>query len=303
MADELQIINQPDSVPGPVSTGYTQQNVIAEAMRNGFDGTAPKSNTSTTVQIPIGGPVDVNGVLFSLASASTLTIPLANTDYYIYLAAGSTVDFLTPTLTTSAGTFDASKNARYTGSGERILNWVVRRDASASYVYKMLDVQNVLILTNQGLRTTNNVTFGDITGGAISGTSINTGLGVTEVYPMDQSVASTASVDFARADFSGSGGVAINVPFISGSICQFDAGARIGLPTEGSISVAAGGSSTLSTSAIWVLGGLTSTLLGQINVSGTWRNIAGGDVVSNGADARVSNTGGTAATFYYKRTV
>jgi hypothetical protein len=41
---------------------------------------------------------------------------------------------LTPTLSTTLGTFDDSKNARYTAGGKRILNWLIYYDGTTAYV-------------------------------------------------------------------------------------------------------------------------------------------------------------------------
>ena len=276
MADELQKINQPDNVPIPsgVSTGYQQQNVIAEAMRNGFDGSAPVSDTATTIKIPVGGPVDVNGVLFSLASIATLTIPLADTDYYIYLAAGSTTDFLTPTLTTNAGTFDASKNARYTGGGDRILNWVVRRNGSASYVYKMLDVQNVTYLTDQGLRTIDNVTHKNgVFTGTLDALTINTGYGDFEI---GQNLRTFDDVQFYKGTFDNVVSVGNNLT-IAASIFPSP------IVTSGSWS----SSFTLSRGVYNVSLGSGSTI--QALISGTWRTIATGPSQGSTVFAGTSN--------------
>lgn len=301
MADELQVIAQPDSVPGPsVSTGYQQQNVIAEAMRNGFDGSAPISDTSTTIKIPIGGPVDVNGVLFSLASIATLTIPLADTDYYIYLEAGSTVDYLTPKLTTNAGTFSASKNARYTASNERILNWVVRRDASASYVYKMLDVQNVLVLSDQGLRTLNNVTFGDITGedGTFSSvfSPLVTGNSVVSNSSLSAlGISTLTGAVFANNNLSVAGDLSV-----SGNILPDTT------PTSGSYAIAGTSSQTLSRGVYVISPSGVSGVYLEIYSGGTWYQITGGanneggTLFSGGTSyARIRNSTATSKTVYY----
>ena len=210
MADELQIINQPDSVPGAYSTSYSRQLTKQQAIENGLDCSAPVVASATTITLPIGGPVDVNGVLYSITSAITLTISSADTDYYIYLAAGSTSDYLTPTLTTNAGTFDASKNARYTAGGDRILNWVVRRDASAAEVIRMIDPQKIDV---QQVGVDDSPTFDDLTvNGAIKPTA----------SPTTGSYSSTTVLGRGIYNFSfnttlGSGYTAYIEAYISGS--------------------------------------------------------------------------------------
>ena len=122
MADEAEIINNPDSTPGAVSTGYQAQNTNIVSQRTGIDKTYVSGGVGT-VTVEISGPVDVNGVLYDVKSQTVLTPPSAGR-YYITLQ-GAGPQYLTPTLGTSAGTFDPLKNARYNASNYRVLNWVI----------------------------------------------------------------------------------------------------------------------------------------------------------------------------------
>ena len=110
MANEAEIINNPDSTPGAVSTGYQLQNLNLASQRTGIDKTYVRGNANTVI-VEISGPVDVNGVLYTIKSQTVLRPPSAGR-YYITLQ-GAGPQYLTPTLGTSAGTFDPLKNARY----------------------------------------------------------------------------------------------------------------------------------------------------------------------------------------------
>ena len=139
MADEAAIINNPDSTPGAVSTGYQLQNTNMVAGRVGMDATVVTGGTGQCV-LEISGPVDVNGVLYSIGSAVTFTLTVAGT-YYIHLAGSG--NNLTPTIGTGANTFDPDKNARYTDTGSyRVLNWVVFYDGTTSYPHRLVNPQN-----------------------------------------------------------------------------------------------------------------------------------------------------------------
>ena len=122
MADELVQLPNPDNVPGAVSTGYQRQNVNLLAGQTGLDLTAPYVSGATIV-LPVGGIIDVNGVLYKIEAEAILTPANLTDAWYIYLEVGTGTAF-TPKLTTNPGTFNAAKNARYTASNERILNWV-----------------------------------------------------------------------------------------------------------------------------------------------------------------------------------
>lgn len=135
MANEAEIINNPDSTPGAVSTGYQLQNLNLVSQRTGIDKTYVSGGVGK-VTIEISGPVDVNGVLYNIKSQTVLTPPSAGR-YYITLQ-GAGTQYLTPTLGTSAGTFDPLKNARYDASNCRILNWVIYFDGTTCYANRLL---------------------------------------------------------------------------------------------------------------------------------------------------------------------
>lgn len=134
MANEVAIINNPDSTPGAVSSGYQAQNTRMAAASAGMDASVV-SGGDGACYVEISGPVDVNGVLYSCNAKATLTPPSAG-NYYIYLSGSGSN--LTPVIGTDPGTFDASKNARYTTGGYRVLNWRIYYDGTTCYVARWL---------------------------------------------------------------------------------------------------------------------------------------------------------------------
>jgi len=134
MADELSIINNPDPTPGDASTGYGAQNTNIVAHRVGVDETIVTGALGSAV-LSISGPVDVNGVLYTVTSSAIFSISVAGR-YFIYLSGSG--DNLTPVLSTDSGTFDESKNARYTSLGYRVLNWCLDSDGSDISISRLL---------------------------------------------------------------------------------------------------------------------------------------------------------------------
>ena len=138
MANEAEIINNPDSTPGAVSTGYQAQNTRFISQATGLDLSVVTGGTGDCTLL-ISGPVDVNGTLYTINSNVTFTLATAGT-YYIHLA-GSGAN-LTPTIGTIAAnphTFDADKNARYTDTGSyRVLNWIVYYNGTTAYAHRII---------------------------------------------------------------------------------------------------------------------------------------------------------------------
>ena len=118
-----------------MSTGYQLQNLNLASQRTGIDKTYVRGNGNTVI-VEISGPVDVNGVLYTIKSQTVLTPPSAGR-YYITLQ-GAGPQYLTPTLGTSAGTFDPLRNARYDASNHRVLNWVIYFDGTTCYANRLL---------------------------------------------------------------------------------------------------------------------------------------------------------------------
>lgn len=142
MANEAEIINNPDSTPGAVSTGYQLQNTNMVAERVGDDKTVVAGGTGECT-LKLSGPVDVNGTLYTINSDVTFTLTTPGA-YYIHLS--GTGDNLTPTIgltTTYPHTFDADKNARYTDTGSyRVLNWVIYYDGTTAYAHRIITPEN-----------------------------------------------------------------------------------------------------------------------------------------------------------------
>lgn len=142
MANEAIIINNPTNTPAAVSTGYQRQNTRAEAGTNGLDCSYVAETGAAQVTLYAGGPVDYNGVLYSISIDTNLAIGASGV-YYIYLAGLESAATLTPTLATNPGTFDPTKNGRYTAAGERILNWVIDYDGISVVIRKLSDAGEV----------------------------------------------------------------------------------------------------------------------------------------------------------------
>lgn len=139
MANEFERINNPDSTPGAVSTGYQLQNTNLVAQRVGLDCSVVLGGTGQCT-LEVSGPVDVNGEIYTCNAQVIFTLTTAG-KYYIHLA-GSGAN-LTPTIGTGANTFDADKNARYTDTGTyRVLNWVIYYDGTTAFAHRLVNPVN-----------------------------------------------------------------------------------------------------------------------------------------------------------------
>jgi len=122
-------INNPSQLPQGVVEGYQQQSTNMFAARVGLDTTAPFDN-GTVITIPVGGVVEVNGVMYSVASEWSQTKPNADTAYWIAVVPSE--DGLTASfeLVTRPGVWSPERNGSYFTSGDfnncRTLNWVSR---------------------------------------------------------------------------------------------------------------------------------------------------------------------------------
>jgi hypothetical protein len=126
MPNQSERINNPDLIPGDVSTGYQAQNIRAEASTIGIDKIVVIPDGGDAI-VKVSGPIDFNGLLYSVKSEVTLT-PGADGRYWIYLKDdGQAPQYYTPALTQTAPVFDASKNAHYLPTGERVLNTSIFR--------------------------------------------------------------------------------------------------------------------------------------------------------------------------------
>jgi len=134
MANEASILNNPTSIPEAVSTGYQRQNVNIVAARVGIDETVVVGGEDKCT-LKVSGPVDVNGVLYTIDSEVEFALDTAG-EYIIYLE-DSIAGHLTPKITSQPGLFVADKNAHYTADGYRILNWLIQYDGTTAIAYKV----------------------------------------------------------------------------------------------------------------------------------------------------------------------
>jgi hypothetical protein len=119
MAQELNLLPNPDNVPGAVSTGYQRQNTNIFAIQTGLDTTTVTDNGSS-VSIAAGGVVEVNGALFKVISSVTLSKPSSSYSYWVAVTdnGDGTANF---SLVNKPGTWVPDKNGYYSNSS-RILN-------------------------------------------------------------------------------------------------------------------------------------------------------------------------------------
>jgi len=134
MANEASILNNPTSIPEAVSTGYQRQNVNIVAARVGMDESVVVGGAGKCT-LKVSGPVDVNGVLYSIDEEVEFALASAG-EYIIYLE-DSIAGHLTPKITSQPGLFVADKNAHYTADGYRILNWLIQYDGTNAIAYKV----------------------------------------------------------------------------------------------------------------------------------------------------------------------
>lgn len=130
MANELELVSDNaaadgwvDSSPGAISTGYQSQNTAIQALFNGFDNSAISLN-GLNADLAISGIIDDSGLPFVIKTAFSLVLPTTGDNHFLKVTAGASAIERNIVFTTSRGTFDASKNAFYSGTGERVLNWI-----------------------------------------------------------------------------------------------------------------------------------------------------------------------------------
>ena len=119
----IQRIPNPDNVPGSVTSGYQQQNVNICTIQTGLDTTEPFDN-GVNIVIPVGGVVEVNGVMFSITS--TITLPKtfgANIAHWVAINDNND-GTATASVVNRPGAWDSAKQGCYTTNNRRTLNWV-----------------------------------------------------------------------------------------------------------------------------------------------------------------------------------
>lgn len=155
MSDEFEQQQNPDNVPGEISTGYQTQNTNSEISRQGIEKSIVNNGAvDGDIDIEISGGVDINGVIFSCKNIVPLTVPVGV--HYIKLVAGSSVDRLTPELQTSRGVYDDTKFGYY-DSGDRVLNWQLESFGGVQPVNitRLVDSSNKPATFPDGVKTVN----------------------------------------------------------------------------------------------------------------------------------------------------
>ncbi len=171
MADGLGIITENDAgtswvdlVPDKVSTGYQAQNTNIEANRNGIDlSYVYYDSGADEIVIDPSGPIDDNGLPFSVDSEITFANPGAGT-WYLRVIPGSTSLLRSIDIVSTQGTWDGSKNGLYDGNPYRILNWVIEGGSGEATVSKLLPFSlNVIdgLQTDNVILKTNVIEIGD----------------------------------------------------------------------------------------------------------------------------------------------
>jgi hypothetical protein len=121
--NELQLLPNPDNIPGAVSSGYQRQNTNIFTIQTGLDTTEPYDNGSGTITIPEGGIVEINGSLFKLTSTVTLTKSDNNIAYWVAVSDNGD-GTANVELVTRPGIWNPAKQGCYRSDGTRTLNWI-----------------------------------------------------------------------------------------------------------------------------------------------------------------------------------
>jgi hypothetical protein len=127
--NEFQQLQNPDNVPGRVSSGYQRQNTNMYAIQTGLDTTEPYDNGSGLITIPAGGLVELNGVMFKLTAGIELQKPVAAQAYWVAITdngdgVGDTPSTASASLVDRPGAWNPAKKGCYRTDGSRTLNWV-----------------------------------------------------------------------------------------------------------------------------------------------------------------------------------
>ena len=118
MANELQLLPNPDNVPGKASSGYQRQNTNFFASVVGLD-LLRIEKIDNTLTVYGGGIVEVNGALYKVLNNISLNLDSDKNQYLALTPSGT--NYITLSLTDTLGTFDNNKNGYYSG-GARIIN-------------------------------------------------------------------------------------------------------------------------------------------------------------------------------------
>jgi len=123
VANEFQQLPNPDNMPGPVTSGYQRQNTNIFSIQTGLDTTEPYDNGQGVISIPVGGIIELNGVMFKLISGISLSKPSMATAYWVAITDDGYGN-ASASLVTRPGIWNSSKKGCYTNVNTRTLNWV-----------------------------------------------------------------------------------------------------------------------------------------------------------------------------------
>ena len=156
------------------------------------------TNTTNAPKIAMGSYISHGGVLYVVDTEDYL-LPALSSDgtYYIRVAvSGDTLalDYITDL---TGYVWNAIYNGLYHPDGKQVLHYQVAKNASAIEKYKMLDpwqVDDFAVVNYLGRYHGREL---HVTG-AISGATIDTGNGATEIYDMNQDLKTTDSPTFSK---------------------------------------------------------------------------------------------------------
>jgi hypothetical protein len=120
MANELQILPNPDNVPGAVSSGYQRQNTNFFASAVGLDLlNFSKNYPANTLTLYGGGIIEVNGALYKVLNNVTFNTSTTINQYVKLTVIDDS--YITASLTDNLGIFNYNKNGYYDGTS-RVIN-------------------------------------------------------------------------------------------------------------------------------------------------------------------------------------
>ena len=122
----LERMPNPDNVPGAVSTGYQLQNTNIFAIQTGLDTTEPFDDGYGFINIPVGGIVECNGVMYKIINDIVLTKPDKDKAYWIEITTSDNGS-ASAGLVTHPGVWNSAKKGNYNiynNESYRTLNWI-----------------------------------------------------------------------------------------------------------------------------------------------------------------------------------
>jgi|GEM_PF-1648045 len=146
MADELEMVTQSadgdswvDQAPAAVSTGYQAQNTSAESARAGMDSSLINKESINSVRVEISGPIDDNGVLFTVKTPKILSIPSCGSKWAVCLKPGTVASKRSLELVDYVAiSYSAQRNCYLTGTENyRVLNWVIECEGAKINLYRL----------------------------------------------------------------------------------------------------------------------------------------------------------------------